>query len=93
MLRWAVRFHDAISMPMSFMVASGRSRSDGTMAVIPARGASVALAMPDLSTASATRVKALFGTPLSPPAGLLRAVGTRRSLPWRRAPHTAGKFR
>ncbi len=51
-----------IAMPMSVIVASGRLRSGGTGAVMPARGASVARAMPERSTLSADqRVGAVVG--------------------------------
>lgn len=50
---------DDMSMPMSFIVAVGRGRSGGTTATIPARGANVARAIPDRSTASPTSVNAL----------------------------------
>ncbi len=45
-----------MSMPMSFMSASGRLRKGGTSPAMPARGASVARAIPERSMASPTRV-------------------------------------
>jgi hypothetical protein len=47
-----------LPMPMSRIVASGRARRGGTGALMPARGASVARAMPERSTDSATSVNA-----------------------------------